>query len=70
MVKKLGPTYKTADGYAFEAVNYDDWTKLLRITSEAGSYEEIISELREKNIPFCVYKEVDVIQTTTTEELH
>ncbi len=53
----LNPTYRTEDGYAFEAVKYDDFSKILRAVGEASSCKDVIATLNEKGIPFRMYKE-------------
>ena len=52
----LKVAYETEDGYVYEAVNYDDFSKVLRILGTSSSHEMIMKRLKENELPFNLYK--------------
>ena len=44
------------DGFIFETINHDDWSKIFKVLGLSSSASEAINTLKQKNVSVNVYK--------------
>lgn len=59
-VRMLSPSYESSDGYVFEPEYTKDALEIGKAIHKADSYQDVITILKEKDIPFSIYRKEEI----------